>query len=99
MRRTRSFRPLRWLSLLSLVTGVSLLVFQLITYSTIRAHFPSGMTIAGVPVGGLDRGQASQRLLEYYSQPIELHYGDSIILIILHQLASALIFSSMSCRS
>ncbi len=95
MRRTRSFRPLRWLSLLSLVTGVSLLVFQLITYSTIRAHFPSGMTIAGVPVGGLDRGQASQRLLEYFSQPIELHYGDSIILMNPSSVGFSLDISSM----
>jgi beta-lactamase class A len=37
------------------------------------------MVIAGVPVGGLDRQQAAQRLLEAYNVPVELHYNESRI--------------------
>lgn len=52
---------------------------QLVQYSRFRATFPSGLKIAGVPVGGLDRAQAAQRILEAYSLPVELHYNDNII--------------------
>ena len=37
------------------------------------------MTIAGLPVGGLDPAQTSQRLLEVYTSPIEVYYNDAII--------------------
>jgi hypothetical protein len=37
------------------------------------------MTIAGVPVGGTDPQTAEQRLLQVYSTPIELHYGQAVI--------------------
>jgi beta-lactamase class A len=38
------------------------------------------MTIAEVPVGGLDRRGAADRLLQAYSLPVELVYDDQIIL-------------------
>lgn len=57
-----------------------LFALQLVRYSRIRAVYPQGMTIAGVPVGGLDRAQSAQRLLEVYSStPVELHYGEAVI--------------------
>ena len=37
------------------------------------------MTIAGVSVGGLNPAQASQRLLEAYTSPIEVRYNDAVI--------------------
>jgi beta-lactamase class A len=37
------------------------------------------MTIGGVPVGGLTPGEASQRLLEVYTSPIEIQYGEALI--------------------
>jgi hypothetical protein len=37
------------------------------------------MQIGGVPVGGLTREQAAQRLLEAYNISVELHYDDAII--------------------
>jgi beta-lactamase class A len=37
------------------------------------------MTMGGVPVGGLDPQTASQRVLQIYSLPVEIHYADSII--------------------
>ena len=38
------------------------------------------MEIAEVPVGGLNRQQAAQRLLQAYSLPVELRYDDQAIL-------------------
>jgi beta-lactamase class A len=37
------------------------------------------MNIAGVPVGGLTPTEASQRLLEVYTSPIEMLYNDAVI--------------------
>src|SRR5690349_790455 len=37
------------------------------------------MTIGGVPVGGLTPAEASQRLLEVYTSPVEATYNESII--------------------
>lgn len=78
--RVRSQSPLlRWASSILLVSAVILLTFQLIAYSRGRANFPPGLTIADVPVGGISRQNAAQRLLEVYSQPIELYYQDELI--------------------
>ena len=38
------------------------------------------MKIADVPVGGLNRQGAAQRLLQAYSLPVELRYDDQTIL-------------------
>ena len=40
---------------------------------------PHGLTVAGVPIGGLDSQQAAERLLQAYAYPVEVHYGDAII--------------------
>ncbi len=78
--RVRSQSPvLRWASSTLLISAVILLTFQLIAYSRGRANFPPGLTIADVPVGGISRQNAAQRLLEVYSQPIEMHYQDELI--------------------
>ena len=82
MRNTRgSFSFLRWSSLAFVVIGLMLLIFQLISFSRIWATYPPGLTIAGIPVGSLDRPKAAERLLEVYSLPIELHYDQSLILL------------------
>jgi beta-lactamase class A len=70
---------LRWGSLLLLLLAAVLLVFQLIQYSLLRANYPLDMTVAGVPVGGLDPQAAAQRLLQVYALPVEIHYGEAII--------------------
>ena len=70
---------LRGASLLFILLAVVLTVFQLIRYSLLRANYPSDMTIAGVAVGGTDPQTASQRLLQVYSTPIEIHYGSAVI--------------------
>ncbi len=56
-----------------------MVVSSLIGYSRQRNNYPGGMTIAGVPVGGVDPQIASQRVLQVYSSPIEVQYGEAII--------------------
>lgn len=77
--RRRSGSFLIWISLFFLLAALVLTVFQLARFSRIRTNFPNGLVIAGVPVGGLDRQQAAQRLLTMYTTPVELHYGDAAI--------------------
>ncbi len=79
MKRRNSFSALRWISLLFIFAAVILTVLQLIRYSRIRANFPSGMIIAGIPVGNLNRAEAANRLLLVYSTPVELRYNNAAI--------------------
>lgn len=78
-RNSRSFSWLRWVSLSLILLALIIIIFQLIRFSRLRSNFPSGLTIANIPVGQLNRQQAAQRLLEVYSSPVELSYGDGII--------------------
>jgi beta-lactamase class A len=77
MRRSSSF--LSWLSIFFFLSALVLTVLQLVQYSRIRTNFPDGLVMAGIPVGGLNRQQAAERLLEVYSVPVELHYFDSVV--------------------
>lgn len=70
---------LRWLSGILLIAAIILLTFQLIGYSRGRANFPPGLVVANVPVGGVSRQNAAQRLLEVYNQPVALQYEDALI--------------------
>jgi beta-lactamase class A len=56
-----------------------LTVIALIAYSRQRNNYPRGMTIAGVPVGGVDPQIASERVLQVYSSPIDVQYGEAVI--------------------
>jgi len=70
---------LRWVSLIFISLAIILTVIQLINYSLQRANYPSGMSVAGVPVGGLNPQEAAQRLLQVYASPVEIHYNNAII--------------------
>ncbi len=59
--------------------AVLLAILQLVNYSRIRSSYPPGLIIAGVPVGGLDQQQAAERLVQAYSTPVELRYGEAVI--------------------
>jgi beta-lactamase class A len=52
---------------------------QLVRFSRVRAYLPAGLIVANVPVGGLDRQEAAQRLMEAYSLPVELRYNGAVI--------------------
>src|SRR5688572_10862579 len=68
---------LRGLSILFLAGALVLTITSLIAYSRQRNNYPNGMTIGGVPVDGLSPSQASQRLLEVYTSPIQANYGSA----------------------
>jgi beta-lactamase class A len=79
MKNRGSFSFLRWISLSLILFAIVLMIFQLIRFSRLWATYPSGLTIAGVAVGNLNRQQAADRLLEIYTLPVEIHYGENII--------------------
>lgn len=79
MIRRSYFSTLSWLGVFFLIAAVLVTTMQFIRFSRLRITYPGGMEIADVPVGGLDRQQAAQRLLEAYSMPIELRYQEEII--------------------
>lgn len=79
MRNRNTNTILRGVSILFLTGTLVLSIISLIGYSRQRNNYPSSMTIAGVPVGGLTPTAASQRLLEVYTSPVEVLYNDAII--------------------
>jgi beta-lactamase class A len=81
MMRRNGPNLLRWISLGLLLVAVVLTFYELIVYSRRRAHLPDRLTIAGVPVGGLDPSSALQRLHQVYDTPIEGHYGEQTVFI------------------
>ena len=79
MRNRSSIPILRGISIAILSLAVVLVVISLIGYSRQRNNYPPGMTIAGVKVGGVDPQIAQQRVLQVYSTPIEVLYGEAVI--------------------
>ena len=59
-----------------LIMASFLAILQLTRYSRVRANFPTGLKIAGIPVGGLNYELASDRLVKVFMSPIELEYGE-----------------------
>lgn len=59
--------------------AIVITIVALVGYSRTRNNYPNGMTIGGVPVGGVSPQIASERVLQVYSSPIEVRYGDAII--------------------
>jgi len=70
---------LRGVSILFLTGALVISIISLIGYSRQRNNYPAGMTIGGVAVGGLTPVEASQRLLEVYTAPIEVVYNGAVI--------------------
>lgn len=79
MRNRSSIPVLRGISIGLLSIALVLVVISLIGYSRQRNNYPIGMTIAGVEVGGVDPQTASQRVLQVYSSPVVIQYGDATI--------------------
>lgn len=70
---------LRGTAIALLIIATILTIASLVGYSRQRNDYPAGMTIGGVPVGGVDPQSASERVLQVYNTPIEIHYGDALI--------------------
>ena len=79
MRNRNTNVILRGVSILFLTAALVLGIVSLIRYSRQRNNYPAGMSIAGVPAGGLTPAEASQRLLEVYTSPIEVLYNDAVV--------------------
>ena len=79
MRNRNTSILVRVISILFLSATIILVIVSLINYSRQRNNYPAGMTIAGIPVGGLTLQEASERVLLVYTTPVEAQYGDSII--------------------
>jgi len=78
--RSRSSVPvLRGISIVFLSIAIVITIVALIGYSRTRNNYPNGMTIGGVQVGGVNPQIASERILQVYSSPIQVQYGDAII--------------------
>ena len=60
------------------MASVIALVLQLVAYQEVRANLPTGMIIAGVPVGGLTLEQAASTLSQIYASPVELHFQEEV---------------------
>jgi len=72
MRRKTSL--IRWAALGLILMAGFLAILQLVRYGRIRATYPTGLTVAGIPVGGLTYETASERLVKVYMSAIELEY-------------------------
>jgi len=70
---------LRGTAIFLLIVATVLTISSLIGYSRQRNNYPSGMTMGGVPIGGLDPQEASQRVLQVYKTPIQIQYNTDII--------------------
>jgi beta-lactamase class A len=70
---------LRWVYLIFITLAAVVAVIELVSYSHLRSNYPFGMTMGGVPVGGLSPQDAAERVLQRYSLPVEIHYNEAII--------------------
>lgn len=77
--RKRGSTYLYWLTIGAALLGILFLMIELTVFSRGRATYPAGMKIAEIPVGNLDRQASADRLLEVYSNPVELRYNENII--------------------
>jgi beta-lactamase class A len=81
MRNRNTSLILRGISVLFLSAAIILTILALVGYSRQRNNYPSGMTIGGVPIGGVDPQTASQRVLQVYSTPVEVQYAGTTFLV------------------
>ncbi len=75
MKRQTANVALVALSITFILAAGAIFLIQLVAYSQHRERMPAGLSIAGVPVGGLTRGEALQQVAAAYTTHLELHYG------------------------
>lgn len=75
-RRKRGLPVLFILSFLMVLASSGLLLIELISFSQREEQLPSGITVAGINVSGLNKRDAVARWESAYAQPITLYYSD-----------------------
>jgi beta-lactamase class A len=65
------------ISIFMVLGAVFLFVFELVNFTQRENALPQGISVAGVPVGGLTPSQAQALWEQAYAEPITLIYGDS----------------------
>lgn len=67
----------QWLTVSIMVAGAIFLIYQLYQYANSRSYYPTGLTIAGVDVGGMTEEEASNVLTNRYIEaPVTLIHGE-----------------------
>ena len=70
----------QWILVLGMVAVVLFLLFKLYQYGSFRRFLPAGLAVGGVPVGGLTRSQAEERLNErFLDAPVIIKHGEEAI--------------------
>ena len=73
-RRRNSGGALFVMAGLLIVAAIVLTVISLIRFKSVAVVYPNGSEIGDIPVGGLSRRLAEERLRDAYSIPVELSY-------------------------
>lgn len=70
----------QWLTVAILVAAVMFLLVKLYQYGSFRRFFPAGLTVAGIPVGGLTPEQAAEQLnARYLAAPVIVYHGSEAV--------------------
>jgi len=73
--------PVRWIiggfGVFFILISLYILFSDLASYRRESRVYPSGVSIASIPLGGLTRAEAEDRLNQVFSIPIELRYGEA----------------------
>ncbi|MCI0394495.1 MAG: class A beta-lactamase-related serine hydrolase [Chloroflexi bacterium] len=70
----------QWLVVTVMVAAVLFLLFKLYQYGSFRRFYPAGLTIAGVPVGGMTREQAAEQLnARYLAADIIIYHASEAV--------------------
>ncbi len=86
----------QWLMVTFSIIGVSLLLYKLYQYGSVRQNFPAGLEVAGVNVGGYSRAEAEQLLSNrYLAAPVVVRHGNDSVEISPTQIEFTLDFETM----
>ena len=67
----------QWLTVTILVAASIFLLIKLFQYASLRGNYPTGLTIAGIDIGGLSRDQATDVLTNRYIEaPIIIYHRE-----------------------
>lgn len=67
----------QWLTVTLLVVSAVFLFVKLFQYATVRSNYPTGLTVAGIDVGGLTKDEASELLInQFIEAPVVIYYEE-----------------------